>query len=193
MPAGKNVYIGVWENEKYIGCVMFGAGSGNSTNGTNYGLARSHDMAELVRVALTQHQTPVSRIVAIAIRMIKKQSPNIRLIISMADPKAGHVGSIYQAGNWIYTGMTKPDVLYFSNGAWVHHRTATSRGSARGLPSKPLPPKYRYLYPLDDAMRRQIEPLRKPYPKRARAEGETGGVSNVETGGAIPTLALQSK
>ena len=33
--------------------------------------------------------------------------------------------------------------------------------------------KHKYLYPLDDDMRRQIEPLRKPYPKREHADEAT--------------------
>jgi len=189
MPAGRNVYIGVWESGEFIGAVLFGLGSGSSTNGKRYGLASSHEMAELTRVALREHKAPVSQIVAQAIRLVKKQSPGLRLLISMADPAQGHVGAIYQAMNWVYTGVTKPDVLYFSRGEWVHHRTATSRGSAKGLPSKKLPPKHRYLYPLDRAMRRQIEPLRKPYPKREpcgqSVEGDTA--SDQEAGaGSIP-------
>lgn len=51
-------------------------------------------------------------------------------------------------------------------------------------------PKYKYFYPIDDAMRKQIEPLRKPYPKRATGEGETRHASSMEIGGAIPTVAL---
>lgn len=192
MPAGRNVYIGVWEDDRFIGCVLFGMGSGNSTNGTRYGLSRTHEVAELTRVALTAHKSPVSRIVAVALRLLRKQSPGVRLIISMADPVQGHVGGIYQAGGWTYTGETKPDVQYFSNGEWVHHRTATSRGSAKGLPSRPLPPKHRYLYPLDDAMRAQIAPLAKPYPKRPRA-GSIGGDAlpfHGGEGGSTPTPAL---
>jgi hypothetical protein len=34
----------------------------------------------------------------------------------------------------------------------------------------PLLGKHRYLYPLDDAMRKQIAPLSKPYPKRQHAD-----------------------
>lgn len=193
MPAGRNVFIGVYECGTFIGCVMFGMGSGNSTNGSEFGLNRSHEIAELTRVALTNHQSSVSRIVSIAISMIKKQSPKLRLIKSMADPVYGHVGGIYQAGNWIYTGETKPDVKYLSRGEFVHHRTATSRGSAKGLPKIKLPSKYRYLYPLDDAMRAQIEPLRKPYPKRipcGSGEIDSAPRTNGETGGASPTDPL---
>lgn len=190
MSSSKNVCVGVWEQDKFIGAIVFGIGSGNSTNGTQYGLKMQNEMAELTRVALAAHQAPVSKIVSIAIRMLKKQSPDLRLLISMADPVHGHVGSIYQAMNWIYTGVTKADVLYFSRGEWRHHRTVTSRGSAAGLPSKALPPKHRYLYPLDDAMRKQIEPLRKPYPKRAHEVNQDTASDQLAEGGATPTHAL---
>lgn len=53
--------------------------------------------------------------------------------------------------------------------------------------------KYRYLMPLDDEMRERIQPLAKPYPKRASAEVETGRISNSDTGGANPTDALPKK
>jgi len=195
MPAGRNVYIGAWEDGVFVGCVMFGMGSGNSTNGNRYGLKKSHEMAELTRIALCQHKTNVSQIVAKGIKLLKQQSPDLRLLISMADPAAGHIGAIYQAGNWIYTGETKPDVMYFSRGEWRHHRTVTSRGSARGLLSKPLPPKHRYLYPLDRAMRRKIAPLAKPYPKRGPSvEGDTlpQTESDVRSIGAAPELAITS-
>jgi hypothetical protein len=143
-------------------------------------------------VALRGHIASVSRILSVALRMLRKQSPGLRLLISMADPAQGHHGGIYQAGGWVYSGQTKPDVQYFSNGQWVHHRTATSRGSAVGLPSRPLPPKHRYLYPLDDAMRAQIAPLAKPYPKRPRAGSldSEAAVFHADQGGATPTPAL---
>lgn len=187
----RNAYIGVWEEGQFIGVVVFGIGSGNVTNGTRYGLADAREMAELTRVALTKHKSPVSRIVAVALRMVKKQSPGIRLVISLADPVEGHVGGIYQAGNWLYTGTSKPDVMYYSRGEWVHHRTATSRGSAKGLPSKPMPPKYRYLMPLDDEMREKLKPLAKPYPKRACESADGGTSVPTERGGSIPTRTLE--
>jgi hypothetical protein len=190
LPGGRNVFCGVWESGRYIGAVVFGIGSGNATNGTRYGLKRSHEMAELVRVALAKHTAPVSRIVSIAIRFLAQQSPGIRLIISMADPAHGHVGKIYQAGNWIYTGETKPDVQYQLRGKWVHHRTATSSGSAAGLPSRPLPGKHRYLMPLDAEMRERILPLAKPYPKRAGSNTKDAPADQAGEGGSTPTPAL---
>ena len=53
-----------------------------------------------------------------------------------------------------------------------------------------LEPKHKYLFPLDDAMRKQIEPLRKPYPKRERGEIDNAPQSNAETEGASPIRSL---
>jgi hypothetical protein len=52
--------------------------------------------------------------------------------------------------------------------------------------------KYRYLMPLDDAMRKQIEPLRKPYPKRGEGETDNAAGSNQQTEGASPISPLSN-
>jgi hypothetical protein len=190
MSSVKNAYVGVWEKGAFIGAVVFGIGAGNVTNGLRFGLDRTGCVAELTRVALHDHRSSVSRIVAISIRLLRRQSPGLRLLISMADPKHGHHGGVYQAGGWVYTGTTKSDVEYFIGGEWRHHRTVTSRRSAAGLPSRPLPPKHRYLMPLDAEMRARIAPLAKPYPKRERSRENAAAFPSAE-GGVIPTRSLQ--
>ncbi len=191
LSSGRNVYIGVWEDGVFCGAIVFGVGSGNVTNGTRYGLARSHQMAELTRIALGPHRHPVSRIVAIALKMLKRHSPGIRLVISMADPVQGHHGGVYQAGGWIYTGRTAPDYECFLRGRWMHHRSATSLvGSVKGLPKRPIPGKHRYLMPLDGEIRQRIEPMRKPYPKRAGSADSGTPADQAGGGGANPTSAL---
>jgi hypothetical protein len=166
MPAGKSVKVGVWESGQFIGAVVFSRGAAREI-GSPYGLAQT-EVCELVRVALTTHIAPVSRIVAFAIRLLRHQSEGLRLLVSYADPEQGHYGGIYQAMGWVYVGVTKPHKNYLVRGQWVHNRTGNSIvGSVAGLPSRTVAGKHKYLYPLDAAMRAQIEPLRKPYPKRA--------------------------
>jgi hypothetical protein len=53
--------------------------------------------------------------------------------------------------------------------------------------------KHRYLYPLDAAMRAQIEPLRKPYPKRASEASSDAPPAQGGEDGAAPILTLQSE
>jgi hypothetical protein len=196
MPQGKNVYIGVWEDEKYIGAVIFGTGAGAVTDGRSYGLA-SMRMAELVRVALNNHTASVSKIISIAIKLLRRNSPELRMLISFADPFNGHHGGIYQAGGWIFAGLSAPSVVYDVDGKIIHSRSFNG-GKWMGAP-KPIPAhakkikvpgKYRYLYPLDAAMRAQIAPLAKPYPKRGPGETDNAAQSNAQTGGASPTGPL---
>lgn len=44
--------------------------------------------------------------------------------------------------------------------------------------------------PLDEAMKKQIEPLRKPYPKRVRSVDSDTSAIHAEIGGANPTRTL---
>lgn len=205
MPATiqKPVKIGVYERGEFIGAIVFGCGASSSL-GSQFGVGKL-EVAELVRVALSKHDNQVSRIVSIACKMIKIQSPGLRLLISFADPNQNHNGSIYQAMGWIYTGTSSDSMVYIDRRGHEFH--ARNIGSYTGtdkygvkkynrsemIREEIRPGKHRYLYPLDDAMRAQIEPLRKPYPKReARGSGEidNAACTNMQTGGASPTDPL---
>ena len=188
MPAGKIVKIGVWEAGQYTGCVLFSRGA-SAAIGKPYGLAQMK-VCELTRVALTRHITPVSRLIAIALKLLVCRSGGLRLVVSYADPDRGHNGGVYQAGNWLYAGKSAAQREVVVNGVEMHKRSAVSRfGTVKGLQYGPIRWKHKYLMPLDDDMRRQIEPLRKPYPKKASEAGD-GGV-HPHSGGAAPTRTLQ--
>lgn len=194
MPKSKLAKLGVWENNDFVGAVVFGVGA-TSDLVKRYGL-QPQQGCELVRVALCQHLSAVSRVVAIALRMLKRAMPGLRLVVSFADPEHGHVGSIYQAGNWIYAGLSQASDEYLFMGKRWQGRSF--RHNYKGMEHHPAvtiikgSSKYRYLMPLDAEMRARIEPLRKPYPERATAEVETGRHSMTDTGGANPTVALES-
>ena len=200
--------LGVWEDSVFIGVVLFGRGASPNL-GRRYNLPQT-EVAELLRVALKAHKTEVSRIVAIAIKKLKARNGNIRLVVSFADANQGHHGGIYQAGNWLYSGMT-PKKIHFmdKDGRVWHDRQATKTGwtSQFGVRSKCakrsectpvyLKGKHRYLMPLDKEMRKQIEPLRKPYPKKQdTCAGSVNGSTpdNLSgSGGSIPTSALSKE
>jgi hypothetical protein len=191
MPAGKLVKVGAWENGKFIGVVLFGRGANNNI-GKPYGLEQTA-ACELVRIALTKHITPVSKIAAIAMRFLKANSPGLRLIISYADPLQGHHGGIYQAGNWIYCGKSSPQAAVIFQGKVMHKRTAQEKfGGIEGMKKSAVTSKHKYLMPLDNEMRKRIMPLAKPYPKRASSETSDTSAFHAGKGGATPTDALQS-
>jgi hypothetical protein len=170
IPANKSNRLGVWEDDEYIGAVIFGLGASPSL-GKPYGLG-IFEVCELTRVAMKEHDSPVTQIVAQAIRKLKQKNPDLRLIVSFADPFHDHHGGIYQAGNWIYAGKTDSSVVYkLPTGELADPRRFNGHGhnTPKQIPAGTrkvrTPGKHRYLYPLDRAMRRQIEPLAQPYPK----------------------------
>lgn len=190
IPVGKLVKVGAWEDDRFIGVVLFAYGANNNI-GSPYGLVQT-ECCELVRVALRDHMTPVSKILSIAIKHLKKQSPGIRLIVSYADSGQGHHGGIYQATNWVYHGYFSGESSVVVNGRLMHRRQAYSLyGTTRPTGSINIPAsgKHKYLFPMDEAMKKQIAPLAKPYPKRGK-EQDAGHPPAL--GGAIPTPALHT-
>jgi hypothetical protein len=198
LPASKSVYIGVWESRRFVGAVIF-------SQGANYlavnKLAGQLEACELTRVALKKsHATPVTKIIAIAIRMLQQTNPGLQLVYSYADPMQNHHGGIYQGGNWIYVGVGSTSRQYRYRGKWVHARTITganfgcpkalSNDALKTLPCRKVTGKHKYLYPLNAAMRKQIEPLRKPYPKRVRSVDSDTLAIQAGKGGASPTRTL---
>jgi hypothetical protein len=176
IPAGKLVKVGAWENNIFIGVVIFARGA-TPNLGKPYGLNQDQ-CVELVRIALKHHLTPVSKIASIAIKWLKKTNEKIKLIVSFADQSQGHHGGIYQAGNWTYTGVGFPATFYLIKGKITHPRSIGSLGHTQNIAgAKKLDPnakavtvpgKHRYLMPLDDEIRIKIAPLAKPYPKRQK-------------------------
>lgn len=198
LPAGKLFKVGAWEGNKFVGAVIFGYGATPQLL-KPYGLVQTEG-CELVRIAMRQHATPVSRVLGLALRILKRENPGTRLVVSFADPSQGHHGGIYQATNWTYTGPSALSRFYVIRGKTTHPRSLVSAGKENSLSGAReidpnasavmVPGKHRYLYPLDEAMKRKIEPLRKPYPKRAGSSSVERSTSGGEAGGSIPTPAL---
>lgn len=201
MPAGPTVVVGVWEGGVFKGVVIFARGA-TPHLGDPYRLSQM-ECVELARVALREHVAPVSQIVAIAVRMLRRHCPGLRLIVSFADPAHDHVGIIYQAMGWLYTGRSEAATYYRDRqGRLWHARMVTSTGVTtvfgashrvqRRDQTTPvrMPGKYRYLLPLDGAMRGAVAHLVKPYPKRAGGASSTAS-DQLADGGSSPTPALQ--
>lgn len=178
---GYNVYN---DNDEWCGVVLFGSGSNNNI-GNEYKLKQGQ-VFELVRVALNGKQSCTSQCVALALKALHKDCPLCRLVVSYADCDQNHLGTIYQATNWFYVGtmmQNEHDSSWIIHGKRYHGRIISdwvrNRGGLQGLTRLQFLQKYydinakpyitkgkrKYLMPMDKAMRRQIEPMRKPYPK----------------------------
>jgi hypothetical protein len=194
IPKSKLVKVGAWENGKFIGVVIFGYGATQGL-GKPYGL-KMNECCELVRIALRKHFAPVSKIMSLAIKFLKKENNGIKLIVSFADQTQGHHGGIYQATNWVYTGQTAKALFYRdpSGKLWHPRRASKTPNAQKKLVTSQWTDelqegKHRYLMPLDKKMKARIMPLSKPYPKRVK---EQDSEYHSELGGATPTHTLQN-
>ena len=157
MPVGKLVKIGVWEDGVYKGALIFGRGANKSLL-EPYGLKQTEG-CELVRIALNKHKYTVTRMVKIAIQMLKRQFPDMKLIVSFADTEQGHEGKIYKAGNWIYAGLTNGADEYIYNGKKWHGRAFRKMfGSHLKYDVKIIKGsrKHRYLMPLTKRLKQAM-------------------------------------
>ena len=160
----------VFENNVWCGVVCFGGGA-SAFMGKPYGLTHGQYL-ELVRVALNGKQSSTSKVVGIAIKLVRKKCPTVRLLISYADKGQGHLGTIYQATNWVFVEETESsgtDIFY--KGKWGHDRGPNTlpKEIRDKLPRRKRPGKRKYLYPLTKEMRILCEKYRKPYPKAVKA------------------------
>lgn len=190
----------------WCGVVCYGHGA--TTNiAAPFGMQQGQ-VVELVRVALNGKQEATSQAVATSLRLLRKDAPLVQVVVSFADTEQGHVGTIYQASNWVCIGHSSIDRKYIVNGQQYHPRTL---GSLYGKGGQSLPwlranvdpnatsyqtaGKPKYIYPLTKSARKLAETLRKPYPKKTtqpapEAQTDERLDSIGEAGGAVPTPAL---
>lgn len=166
IPAGKRILFGVWEGGEFVGSVIYSLGA-NRNLGKKYGLG-NFDRCELVRVALKDGRShPTSRVVAVSLRLLIRHSPGIKAVFSYADIGQGHVGTIYQAGGWIYLGKSSPQSEGFINGERVHKRTISATiGSFSGVAKIQSTRKHLYALTFSEDVKVAITAGRLPYPAR---------------------------
>lgn len=168
MPKSKLVRFGVWEFGKFKGAIIYGLGA-NPKSGAFLGIS-NFECPELVRVALDNHDNAVSKIVSFTLKKIKKDFPNIKAIVSYADPEKNHKGGIYQAMNWTYIGKTSSSKIYIENGKEIHSKTISDRirfkklDKNHNLEYKVVKGKYKYVYLFDKSFADKLNKLKKPYP-----------------------------
>jgi hypothetical protein len=198
VPSGYKYIVGVWEHGRFVGVVVFGMSNSKSLQ-TRFNLERN-EVLELVRVALDKHETEVTRIVSIAIRLLKKEYKKLKLLVSFADPAEGHHGGIYQGGNWVYIGTSTPSKLYeYADGKIYHSRSVSTKGYNKqfGVVKKvrkpqdamrviQKPPKHRYAYQIrqDKELKERLENMREQPPTCVRSETRDTTTSQVVEGRA---------
>ena len=139
--------------------------------------AKADECATLTRLWLSD-ELPLnseSRVIGVVLRALKRHT-RLKFVLAYADPSIGHVGTIYQATGWLYTGLSSPMSMYdLGDGVLRHSRSlGYSFGShskrhfeASGVPVRAVTqsPKHRCIRFLDQAYRQRLRVPVLAYPK----------------------------
>ena len=105
--------FGLFDQDEIIGCVCYSVPASYTLCKGVCGEQYKKDVLELSRLVIVNSlKNAASFLVAKSICMMENQ-----VLVSYADPNVGHVGYVYQATNWIYTGQGN------SEPCWLHPKT----------------------------------------------------------------------
>ena len=171
--------FGLYENKDLIGVVTYGMPASNTLCEGVCGKDHKEFVIELNRLCLLNNEKNQSSfLIANSIKML----PKPKIIISYADAGKGHVGYVYQATNFLFTGTTKERTdMKAEDGK--HHRHATDP-SVRQFRSA----KHRYIYfhgtkTDKKLLQRKLNYEVLPYPKGETKKYDSG--SSVRTQGIL--------
>ena len=174
-PGGTKLAFGVFVGMRLLGAIILGVGPTNAHR--MVAGAGPEDCLALTRLYLSDDlpKNSESKVLGIVLRNLKRHT-NVRFLISYADPAQGHLGTIYQATNWLYTGLSEAMPLYdLGDGKARHSRSlAHAFGThsvkyfkKHGIKVTKVPQsrKHRYVYFLNSSWRSRLIGQVLPYPK----------------------------
>ncbi|MBI4303515.1 MAG: DNA methyltransferase [Chloroflexi bacterium] len=176
LPGGTKLAFGVFVGQQLMGAVTFGVGPYlvyQLVEGTT-----PDDVVCLTRLWLSDAlpRNSESYVLGVITRALRRHT-SLKFLVAYSDPGAGHVGAIYQAANWLYTGLSSATPLYdIGDGIARHSRSLAHHYGSHsirhfaehgvGVKLVPQSAKHRYLYILDRALRSRLTVPVLRYPRR---------------------------
>jgi hypothetical protein len=183
LPGGTRLAFGVFVSSRLLGALTLGAGPTNA-----YSLvegATPDNCLTLTRLWLSDRlpRNSESRFLGVVLRSLKRHT-GVKFLISYADPTQGHLGIIYQATGWLYTGLSQSTPLYDVGDGKARHSRSLSHAYGthsvehffrHGVQVNLVPQqaKHRYAYFLDPSWRDRLQVPALPYPKREVPHGSS--------------------
>lgn len=159
------------ENNILIGICTFGSPPSRALCIGVCGVENANKVNELNRLCVNEglKRNVLSYFVSKCLSLL----PDGLIIVSYADTSQGHHGYIYQATNWIYTGLSaKRTERYDVNNPNKHSKSVTESNKANylNLATRDRPQKHRYIFFTGNKkevkhLRSQLKYQEKPYPK----------------------------
>jgi len=152
------------KDEKLAGVAIYGYPVGRSAPKSISPELKEEEVLELTRLFIFDDYGKNTESVTLSktFKWLRENVPEIKVLVSYSDPEQGHLGTIYQATNWIYQGnkiriMPNYAVKLSEDGDWMHSRTVFAKFGSHNLEKlskavghtfwrKLEPEKHRYLY-----------------------------------------------
>jgi hypothetical protein len=176
LPGGTKLSFGVILSGRLLGALTLGVGPY-----LGYKLVDESspgDVVTLTRLWLSDElpRNSESRVLGILLRSLRKETA-LKFVLAYSDPAAGHLGTIYQATGWLYTGASSATPLYDIGDGRLHHSRSLAHqlGShsirflaSEGISARTVPQsaKHRYIYFLNESWRCRLRVPVLPYPKK---------------------------
>ncbi len=172
-------------NEKLIGVACYGDPVGRHSGASICETLDRTEVLELTRLFVFDGygSNIESWFVGKTFQWLRENAPHIKALVSYSDPKAGHLGTVYQATNWIYQGnRIRPNDSWSFKWSeideWHHSRTSYVKYGTNDpkiiqtMVTSPFwikkePRKHRYVYLLQDRKKllKSLKYPQLPYPK----------------------------
>jgi hypothetical protein len=172
-----SVSFGLFLNNEIKGVVCYGTPSSAPLRSGIAGLENAKNVVELTRLWVCD-SVPKNGESFLIGRTIKHAGKEI--IVSFAEINQGHVGIVYQATNWIYTGLSAKRTNWTVQGLDKHCQTLADKYTSKEIRDKfgdrfsiqERPRKHRYVFINAKGARRKkliasLKYQKMPYPVRA--------------------------
>ncbi len=178
----QSVYtFGIYEASLLQGVISFGVPANNNLNE----IIKGYNNLELNRLVINGDvdKNALSFFVSQSLKLL----PKPMTVISYADTKMNHNGYIYQATNWIYTGLGSSDIEFTKNGRQYHRKQiynllgtgSMDNAVKNGYEVVKVMPKHRYIFLVCSKKQKkkiikQLPWKIEPYPKGINTRYDAG-------------------
>ena len=169
--------FGLYDNDELVGVVMYGTPSSAPLRKGLCGIEESGNVIELTRLWIDDKigKNAESYLIGNTIKKVNKE-----IVVSFSEIDQGHIGTVYQATSFLYTGLSAKRTNWTVEGINKHCQTIADKYTSKELKEKygdkfklvPRPRKHRYVF-INAKKKRRKELINKikypllPYPKKS--------------------------
>jgi len=125
-----SIAFGLFDGMALVGVITYGTPSSAPLRGGICGHEYANDVIELTRLWVDDSvaKNGESYLIGNTLKRCGK-----KIVVSFADSGEGHVGTVYQATNWIYTGLSADRTSWTIDGSQNHGQTIADRHTSSEL------------------------------------------------------------